>query len=306
MVVLKHPPGVRYLYQRVLFLFSLLSRSRSHSRSHSPPYRNYPSRDNRGGFRGYNRGYRRPYHYRGRNRGYYARGHYQNRGGGGGYGYKGNWQGGGGGGGGGGGSWHDRQDHRSHSPRRGRSRTPKKRSGSRSRSRYSERSSSGKSRQSRRSSYSSHSRSSSPRHRGSKGKPDSKEAKSASGQSEKSGQGDGSVIEKASGGKWIDYDASPKQASPDDKKDGASSDPDSKGTTSGGTLWKSVGRTSPSDKSPTKSGETGAYGGFGFFSKEDAKDGDKNVISAAFKKYVRYFFQVLTYCNCILSLVFYF
>lgn len=91
------------------------------------------------------------------------------------------------------------------------------------------------------------------------------------------------MIEKASGGKWIDYETSPKLASPDDKKEEASSDPDSKGA-----LWKSVGRGSPPDQSPTKSGETGAYGGFGFFSKEDAKDGDKNVISAAFKKYVRY------------------
>lgn len=100
------------------------------------------------------------------------------------------------------------------------------------------------------------------------------------------------MIEKASGGKWIDYDASPKQASPDDKKEEASSDPDSKEATSGGAVWKSVSRGSPSDKSPTKSGETGAYSGFGFFSKEDAKDGDKNVISAAFKKYVHYFLSV--------------
>lgn len=94
------------------------------------------------------------------------------------------------------------------------------------------------------------------------------------------------MIEKASGGKWIDYDASPKQASPDDKKEGASSDPDSKGAAGGGggALWKSVGRGSPPEKSPSKSGESGSYGGFGFFSKEDAKDGDKNVISAAFKK----------------------
>lgn len=283
-----------FLYGGCKFCFLCFSfsrsRSRSHSRSHSPPpHRNYPSRDNRGGFRGHNRGYRRPYHYRGRNRGYYSRGHYQNRGGGGGYGYKSNWQGGGGGG------WHDRQDHRSHSPRRGRSRTPKKRSGSRSRSRYSDRSSSGKSRHSRRSSYSSHSRSSSPRHRGIKGKPDSKDAKAASSQSEKSGQAaEGNVIEKASGGKWIDYDASPKQPGQDDKKEAPPNDPDGKGSSSGGTLWKSVGRVSPPDKSPTKSGDTAPFGGFGFFSKEDAKDGDKNVISAAFKKYVGYFLKFLS------------
>lgn len=154
-----------------------------------------------------------------------------------------------------------------------------------------------KSRQSRRSSYSSNSRSSSPRHRSSKGKPDSKDSKASGGQAEKSGQGEGSVIEKASGGKWIDYDTSPKQASPDDKKDDASSDPDSKGASSGGAMWKSVSRGSPPDKSPTESGETGAYGGFGFFSKDEAKDGDKNVISAAFKKYV-HCSPVLT-CNCI-------
>ncbi|XP_047461098.1 thyroid hormone receptor-associated protein 3b isoform X2 [Mugil cephalus] len=268
------------------------SRSRSRSRSHSPSYRNYPSRDyqnNRGGFRGYNRGYRRPYHYRGRNRGYYARGHYQNRGGG--YGYKSNWQGGGGGGGGGG--WHDRhhdQDHHPHSPRRGRSRsrTPKKRSGSRSRSRYSDRSSSGRSRRSRRSSYSSRSRSSSPRRRSSKGRPVSKDTKDkpSASQAEKLGQAaDGTVIEKASGGKWIDYDASPKRASAETKKDDAASGLEGKG--SGGPLWKSVGTVSPPpSKSPTKPGQTASFGGFGFFPKEDGKPGDKAVFSAAFKKFL--------------------
>lgn len=270
------------------------SRSRSRSRSHTPSYRNYPSRDyqnNRGGFRGYNRGYRRPYHYRGRNRGYYQRGHYQNRGGGGGYGYKSNWQGGGGGG------WHDRhhdQDHHSHSPRRGRSRTPKKRSGSRSRSRNSDRSSSGRSqrsRRSRRSSYSSRSRSSSPRHRSSKSKPSTKDAKLAERQAEKSGQAaDGSAIEKASGGKWIDFDPSPKRATPEVKKGDASAGPDSKGPGSSAPLWKTVGNVSSSpEESPTKSGQMASGSGFGFFTKEDAKAGDKTVISAAFKKYVCYF-----------------
>ncbi|XP_030002978.1 thyroid hormone receptor-associated protein 3b isoform X2 [Sphaeramia orbicularis] len=273
------------------------SRSRSRSRSHSPSYRNYPSRDyqnNRGGFRGYNRGYRRPYHYRGRNRGYYQRGHYQNRGGGG-YGYKSNWQSGGGGGGGGGGGWHDRhhdQDHHSHSPRRGRSRsrTPRKRSGSRSRSHYSDRSSSGRSRRSRRSSYSSRSRSSS-RHRSSKGKPSVKDSKDklSESQSEKSGRAaDGSAIEKASGGKWIDYDTSPKRTSPEAaaKKDDTASAAESKGPTSGGPLWKTIGSVSPPAKSPTKSGQTASFSGFGFFSKEDTKEGDKSVISTAFRKFL--------------------
>ncbi|XP_053189855.1 thyroid hormone receptor-associated protein 3b isoform X2 [Scomber japonicus] len=270
------------------------SRSRSRSRSHTPSYRNYPSRDyqnNRGGgFRGYNRGYRRPFHYRGRNRGYYQRGHYQNRGGGGGYGYKANWQGGGGGG------WHDRhhdQDHHSHSPRRGRSRsrTPKKRSGSRSRSHYSDRSSSGRSRRSRRSSYSSRSRSSSPRHRSSKGKPGPKDTKDklADSQVEKSGQAtDGNAIEKVSGGKWLDYDASPKRISPEtDKKEDVTSGSESKGAGTGGSLWRTIGTvSSPPVESPTKSGQTASFSGFGFFSKEEAKSGDKTVISAAFKKFL--------------------
>ncbi|XP_038580195.1 thyroid hormone receptor-associated protein 3b isoform X3 [Micropterus salmoides] len=271
------------------------SRSRSRSRSHSPSYRNYPTRDyqnNRGGFRGYNRGYRRPFHYRGRNRGYYQRGHYQNRGGGGGYGYKANWQGGGGGGG-----WHDRhhdQDHHAHSPRRGRSRsrTPKKRSGSRSRSHCSDRSSSGRSRHSRQSSYSSRSRSSSPHHRSNKGKPGGKDAKDklAESRPEKSDRtADGGDIEKASAGKWIDYDASPKRTSPETKKEDASTDPVGKAPGAGGPLWKTIGSaSSPPAKSPAKSGQTASFSGFGFFSKEDAMlpAGDKNVISAAFKKFL--------------------
>ncbi|XP_060948221.1 thyroid hormone receptor-associated protein 3b isoform X3 [Limanda limanda] len=271
------------------------SRSRSRSRSHTPSYRNYPSRDyqnNRGGgFRGYNRGYRRPFHYRPRNRGYYNRGHYQNRGGGG-YNHKSNWQGGGGGGGGGGG-WHERhhdQDHHSHSPRRGRSRsrTPKKRSGSRSRSHYSERSSSGRSQRSKHSSESSRSRSSSPRHRSNKSKRGPKEAKDKLAESppEKPGHAaDGSAIEKASGGKWIDYDASPKRANL--KKEDALSGSETKGpSSSGGPLWKTIGSETPPPKSPSKSEQTASFGGFGFFSNEEAKSGDKTVISAAFKKFL--------------------
>ncbi|KAM4550093.1 thyroid hormone receptor-associated protein 3b isoform 2-T2 [Fundulus diaphanus] len=271
---------------------------RSRSRSHSPGYRNYPSRDYQGnnrGFRGYNRGYRRPYHYRGRSRGYYPRGHYQNRGrgggggggGGGGYGYKSNWQGGGGG-------WHDRQEHRS--PRRAysRSRTPKKRSPSRSRSRNSDRSSSGRSQHSRHSSYSSRSRSrSSSRNRDSKGRPRSKDAKDKQPESqiEKPAPPADGVIAKATGGKWIEYDTSPKRRSPDSKKEDPAS-PGSKGSggsgggSGGGTLWKTVGSVSPPAKSPSKSGQTASFGGFGFFSKEEAKAGDSAVISAAFKKFM--------------------
>uniref|UniRef100_A0A1A8Q115 Thyroid hormone receptor associated protein 3b n=2 Tax=Nothobranchius rachovii TaxID=451742 RepID=A0A1A8Q115_9TELE len=260
------------------------SRSRSRSRSHSPSYRNYPSRDyqsNRRGFRGYNRGYRRPYPYRGRGRGYYPRGHYQNRGGGGGnYGYKSNWQGGGGG-------WHDRHhDQDYHSPRRGhsRSRTPRKRSASRSRSRYSDRSSSGRSRRSRRSSYSSRSRSSTPRKGSSRARPGSKDPKDKlrASPAEKGQPADGGSIEKASGGKWIDYDTSPKRANPELKEDAPASE--SKG--SGGPLWKTIGSPPPAAKSPTRSEQTASFSGFGFFSKEDMKAGDGSGIPAAFKKFL--------------------
>ncbi|KAK7899218.1 hypothetical protein WMY93_020071 [Mugilogobius chulae] len=254
--------------------------SRSRSRSYSPSYRNYPSRDyqnNRGGYnRGYNRGYRRPFHYRGRNRGYHHRGgHYQNRGGG--YGYKSNWQGGG---------WHDKD----HSPRRGRSRSrSRKRSGSRSRSRYSDRSSSRGSRRSRRSrSYSSRSRSSSHHRKGKTGKDHKKPLESPG---TKPGV-EGSAIEKASGGKWIDYDASPKPSSPDRAQAAAKKDDsaaENKGPGAGGPMWRTIGSVTPPKPSPPATGQTAAFGGFGFFSKEDAAaaaaSGDKS-ISAAFKKFL--------------------
>uniref|UniRef100_A0A8C6TLA5 Thyroid hormone receptor associated protein 3b n=1 Tax=Neogobius melanostomus TaxID=47308 RepID=A0A8C6TLA5_9GOBI len=251
--------------------------SRSRSRSYSPSYRNYPSRDyqnNRGGYnRGYNRGYRRPFHYRGRNRGYHHRGGYhQNRGGG--YGYKGGWQGG----------WHDKD----HSPRRGRSRSrSRKRSPSRSRSRYSDRSSSRGSRKSRRSSYSSRSRSSS-HHRSGKGKAVKDHKKMVESPATKPGA-DGSAIEKASGGKWIDYEASPKPASPERAQAGVkkeASGADNKGPGSGGPMWRTIGAVSPPKPSPPASGQTAAFGGFGFFSKEDPSAADKTGITAAFKKFL--------------------
>ncbi|XP_046875026.1 thyroid hormone receptor-associated protein 3b isoform X2 [Hypomesus transpacificus] len=272
------------------------SRSRSRSRSHSPSHgRNYPTRDyqNNRGFRGYNRGFRRPYYYRGRTRGYYPRGRYQR--GGGNYGYRANnWQGGG--------NWHHHdQDHHPHSPRRGRSRsrTPRKRSASRSRSRYSDRSSSGRSRRSRHSSYSS--RSSSPARRSRAGKPASKEAKDkAPGEGPGAGGpgGDASHQEKPSGGKWKgvrEYDTSPKHAGAQGRqaagdKQGPAEGSNSKGANSGGAnsggaLWRTVSSPPPS-KSPPKTG-TAAFGGFGFFSKDDAKPaGDKTAISSAFKKFL--------------------
>uniref|UniRef100_A0A1A8HL21 Thyroid hormone receptor associated protein 3b n=1 Tax=Nothobranchius korthausae TaxID=1143690 RepID=A0A1A8HL21_9TELE len=203
-------------------------------------------------------------------------------GGGGNYGYKSNWQGGGGG-------WHDRHhDQDYHSPRRGhsRSRTPRKRSASRSRSRYSDRSSSGRSRRSRRSSYSSRSRSrsSTPRKGSSRARPGSKDPKEKlrASPAEKGQPADGGSIEKASGGKWIDYDTSPKRANPELKQDAPALE--SKG--SGGPLWKTIGSPPPAAKSPTRSEQTASFSGFGFFSKEDMKAGDGSGIPAAFKKFL--------------------
>lgn len=92
---------------------------------------------------------------------------------------------------------------------------------------------------------------------------------------------DGADIEKASGGKWIEFDRSPKPTS--DKKDDAPPASESKGPGSGGSMWKSIGSSSPPATSPKSSGQSSSFG-FGFFSKEEAKVGDKTVISTAFKK----------------------
>ncbi|KAI4817478.1 hypothetical protein KUCAC02_010876 [Chaenocephalus aceratus] len=51
-------------------------------------------------------------------------------------------------------------------------------------------------------------------------------------------------------------------------------------------MWKTVGGETPPAKSPTKSGQTASFSGFGFFSKEETKSEDKTVISAAFKKFL--------------------
>ncbi|KAK1789406.1 hypothetical protein P4O66_015334 [Electrophorus voltai] len=265
--------------------------SRSRSRSHSRD-RNYPSRDfqsNRGYNRGF-RGYRRPYYYnRGRGRGYFPRGYHRGGGGGGGggtgnYGYRSN-------------NWHgghrDQQqpyEHHAHSPKRGRSRSrsPRKRSGSRSRSRYSERSSS-RSRHS-----SSSSRSSSPRRRNSSaGKPHSKDSKSKAspgeGKETTSKERESKPSETApedTSSKWenlSDYGTSPNQSGQGPAASGTQ--PEVKVSLSGATgngasVWRS---SDPDTKSSPKPGTTT---GFGFFSKEDMKAGDKTAISTAFKKFL--------------------
>ncbi|KAG9334221.1 hypothetical protein JZ751_008469 [Albula glossodonta] len=298
--------------------------------------RNYPREyQNNREFRGYHRGFRRPYYYRGRGRGYFPRGRFQ-RGGGGGYNnnYRpNNWQ-----------NYrqHPQQQqqppsHHPHSPRRGRSRsrTPKKRSGSprsRSRSRYSDRSSSGRSRRSHRSSSSS-SRSSSPRRRSGSGsaKRGSKDVKDRSASKEAprgggGGPGAGGGDEEAAGGggggreaggeegngperptgNWqglTDYNTSPKRSSPQLRSavivgqgggaasTSATSQPsptptpkNSSSSSNSAPPWQGGG-TAPSGKSPPEKSPT-VFPGFGFFSKEDHRAGDKNAISTAFKKFL--------------------
>ncbi|KAK1156838.1 thyroid hormone receptor-associated protein 3-like isoform X1 [Acipenser oxyrinchus oxyrinchus] len=213
------------------------SRSRARSRSRSPPHnreRNYPReyQNNNREFRGYNRGYRRPYYYRGRGRGYFPRGRFQRGGGYGNGNYRPNWQ-----------NYRQQQpqqqqqpQHHQHSPRRGRSRsrTPKRRSGSprsRSRSRYSDRSSSGHSRRSRRSSSSDsrsssrHSRSGSSKRKTVKGQEQSGAAVSATMESQIAESKDEGSLSTAnnenapelSSASWqglTTYDTSPKRASP--------------------------------------------------------------------------------------------
>ncbi|XP_064205970.1 thyroid hormone receptor-associated protein 3 isoform X2 [Anguilla rostrata] len=316
------------------------SRSRSRSRSHSPAHnrdRNYPREyQNNREFRGYHRGFRRPYYYRGRGRGYFPRGRYQRGGGGGGYNnnYRpNNWQ-----------NYrqHPQQQqpppHHPHSPRRGRSRsrTPKKRSGSprsRSRSRDSDRSSSGRSRRSHRSSSSS-SRSSSPRRRsgsgsakrGSKGAKDRSASKEAARAGSRSGSGSaagggagggdaepeggaggpageegGNAPERAAGN-WqglTDYNTSPKRASPQLRsavivgqgpavtgQPSPTPTPKSSSSSSNSAATWHGGGTAPPSQSPKQKSPTAAFSGFGFFSKEDHRAGDKSAISAAFKKFL--------------------
>ncbi|XP_018582505.1 thyroid hormone receptor-associated protein 3 isoform X2 [Scleropages formosus] len=297
------------------------SRSRSRSRSHSPAHnrdRNYPREyQNNREFRGYHRGFRRPYYYRGRGRGYFPRGRYQ-RGGGGGYNnnYRpNNWQ-----------NYrqHPQQQqqqpqHHQHSPRRGRSRsrTPKKRSGSprsRSRSRYSDRSSSGHSRRS----SSSSSRSSSPRRRSGSTKRSNKDVKerSASKEAQQAGGGDGEATEEVigresgapdegaapekTGSNWqglTDYSSSPKRASPQvrsavivSQTASASSHPSpspksSSASGSSAAPWQSTSAT-PSGKSPAEKSPTTIFSGIGFVPKEDHRPGEKTALSTAFKKFL--------------------
>ncbi|KAL0984744.1 hypothetical protein UPYG_G00146290 [Umbra pygmaea] len=288
------------------------SRSRSRSRSHSPSHnnrdRNYPReyQNNHREFRGYHRGFRRPYYFRGRGRGFFPRGRYQ-RGGGGGYNnYRQN-------------NWQNYRQHpqqqqqqpqqqpqqQHNSPRRGRSRSPKKRSGSphsHSCTKYSDRSSSPRSR---RSHHSSSSRSSSPRR-----VENAKDVKEATKEVSKGGGepvevtgrpavSDGSVGGDKAKANWqgvADHDnsTSPKRLSPQVRSAvvigqgmtaRSSSSPKCTDANGPQCQTQAVG-SSPSTKSPSQKSPTPVFSGFGFFSKDDGLPGDKAAISSAFKKFL--------------------
>uniref|UniRef100_A0A8C9QTA9 Thyroid hormone receptor associated protein 3b n=1 Tax=Scleropages formosus TaxID=113540 RepID=A0A8C9QTA9_SCLFO len=250
-----------------LLLFSPSSRSRSQSRSRSASYgcdRNYGKEyQNNRGFRGYSRGYRRPYYYRGR--GFFPRGRYQR--GVGGYGcgaYRRN-------------SWQDYQGRQQPagekefcSPRRAhsRSRTPKKRSGSqhsRSQSHHSNHSSSGLSPHS----LSSSSHYSSPKYCG-KGK---KERKSKGKRMSRTSCVHSPQLRSAVViGQGVP--ASPHVGLSPSAAMGSSAAP-----------WKSISPMVPG-KSPPEAAPAGTFSGFGFFSKDSLKAREKSTISPAFHKFL--------------------
>ncbi|XP_062847453.1 thyroid hormone receptor-associated protein 3 isoform X2 [Trichomycterus rosablanca] len=283
------------------------SRSRSRSRSHSPFHnrgrQHQREYQNNREFRGYHRGFRRPYFFRGRGRGFF-RGRFQ-RGGGGGYNnYRSN-------------NWqnfrqhsyqrqkqqqqHEQQQHHGHSPKRGRSRTPKKRSSSPlslNQSHHSDRSSS---------LHSQHSSSSnSSRLRSGSCKQNCKAVSEAlSAPIESQTGGDITVSEQGgcppdlerSTSKDKDTEAwhftmnheSPNNASPQVEKafpaTSENSPVDEKlGTTSNGmTSWQTASMISTN--STVKKSPTPAFSGFGLFTNDNQKE-DPVAISMAFKKFL--------------------
>ncbi|XP_029929028.1 thyroid hormone receptor-associated protein 3 isoform X2 [Myripristis murdjan] len=295
------------------------SRSRSRSRSHSPSHnrdKKYPrGYQNNREFRGYHRGFRRPYYLRGRGRGYFPRGRYQRGGGGGGYNnnFRSNWKNH---------RQHPQQQHQQQQQQqnqnhlRERSPSPRKRSGSPvpySHSQQYDRSASPVSRHSQHSSSSSHS--SSPKYKSALGlaklnSKDVKEEQSASkevqgggggggdGESELTEVSAGGVKEGSAGGKpagnWqclTDYNNSPVACSAvnagQNTQTNNQSSPSLKNTidvSNGSPSWQIVGSSS-STKNPSEESPTSMLSSLGFFSKEDL-DGDKAAISIAFKKFL--------------------
>ncbi|XP_076827885.1 uncharacterized protein thrap3a isoform X2 [Brachyhypopomus gauderio] len=281
------------------------SRSRSRSKSHSPPHnweRKQPREyQNHREFRGYHRGFRRPYYFRGRGRGFF-RGRFQRGGGGYNNNYRpNNWQ-----------NYRPQPQQKqqqqqqqlqcAQSPRRGHSNsdTPKKRS--RSHSRRSDRSSSPHSHHSS-SSGSSRQRSGSAQH-GCKAAREVLSGCPEAQRSTKSEKEQGSRAEAEEGTKGgrtpdvsplpVNLDSSPKRAGPQ-VCSAVTTDPApaeahpvsvSSGTISNvATCWQTVASTSSttslSKKSPSK------VSGFGLFSDIDQEE-DTNTIamSMAFKKFL--------------------
>ncbi|XP_060778173.1 thyroid hormone receptor-associated protein 3 isoform X3 [Neoarius graeffei] len=298
------------------------SRSHSRSRSHSPFHnrgRKHPREyQYHREFRGYHRGFRRPYYFRGRGRGFF-RGRFQ-RGGGGYNNYRSN-------------NWQNfgqhpqqkqqkhpkqqqaqqqqQQKQHAHSPKRGRSRTPKKHSSSSqslSHSHHSDRSSSLHSHHS--------SSSSSSRQITASVKQNCKagiDVLSAPKEGQKAGEGDatlsiqeehhpeedGSTSGEKAPKTWlfpINHNSSPKRASPhihsvvsavQDRPASSESGPvpGTSGATSNGATHSQTAACTPSTSSPLKKSPTTVFSGFGLFSNADQEE-DTLAVSIAFKQFL--------------------
>ncbi|XP_061090883.1 thyroid hormone receptor-associated protein 3 isoform X5 [Conger conger] len=106
---------------------------------------------------------------------------------------------------------------------------------------------------------------------------------------------DGNAPERPGSGNWqglTDYSASPKRASPQMRSavvsvpGQPSPTPKSSGSSTNSAAPWHGGGTAPPAQSPKQKSPTAAFSGFGFFSKEDHRAGDKSAISAAFKKFL--------------------
>ncbi|XP_004078486.2 thyroid hormone receptor-associated protein 3 isoform X1 [Oryzias latipes] len=289
--------------------------SRSRSRSHSPSYnrdKKYPKAyQNNREFRGYHRGFRRPYNFRGRGRGQFPRGRYQ-RGGGGGYNnnnnYWPNWknykqypqkyQ-----------QWQQQQPQQFNNYPQGRSHNQQNRSGSppQGQSHRTDRSFSPLSRHSHHSSSSTHS--SPPKARQATGlasqtSEDVKDGELTSKQVQKGGEEDEepeehvelleeNPTEGAGSGKSDGNWQSPKKNSLGPSSVGQKSPSPgqtintkiSNDTSNGAPVWQSSGGTC-STRKPSREGLNPMLSSFDFFSTEEFQDEDKKAISIAFRKFL--------------------
>ncbi|XP_028984408.1 thyroid hormone receptor-associated protein 3 isoform X2 [Betta splendens] len=297
------------------------SRSRSRSRSPSPTYnrdKKYPrAYQNNREFRGYHRGFRRPYNFRGRGRGYFPRGRYQ-RGGGNynnnnnNYYFRPNWK------------WNKQNPQKQHNQQqqqqqqqqnssRGRQHNFQKRSGSppHGQSHQSDRSSSPLSRHSQ---HSSSSHSSSPKCRpalllANQNSQEVEEKPSAPSEVQKDGEGDAKPVEtvgvlpgdtKETEGNWqglTDCNGSPKRTGPlanssvtfsQNSQTPNQSSPSPKNRNdncNNAPSWQMLSNSS-STKKPSHEGLNPMLSSFDFFSNKEYSDGDKTAISIAFRKFL--------------------